>query len=76
MAAPSYDELVEAMDRVIRAYYAEPPDGSGEPVARVLREVEDAMADVSILVGHAQHSLHQPAHARSANGDPTGRPAT
>lgn len=67
-AAPSYDELAAALERIADAYIAEPAAGDSREVARILRELDDAIADGTNLARTARRRPARPL------GQPTGQP--
>lgn len=77
MSAPSYAQLVDALDRIVAAHYAETDERSS--IADVLREIETSIAHGADLAVRGRASLSEPAgeaakrEARRLT-EPTGQP--
>lgn len=70
-SAPTYDQLVAALDRIVRAHYAEADDDQG--VTAVLREIEASIEAAADLAGRAYDGRSGASIARRLDG-PTGQP--
>lgn len=72
MTAPTYDQLVDALDRVVAAHHADPDDERGG-VAAVLNEIEASIEHAADLAGRASRQEQAPRTARRLPA-PTGQP--